>query len=530
MKKMIYSLAVLSCIFAACEKEDEEVAKKTSSDEMVTHGDSTTVHVFTYDKFFTNSDVLITKGDTSQISVSSVLINNLDKGTPKKGNVVVVWNKINEEPYYLRVTETSETEDRVLLNVSKAYPFEAIPDGDYKLSTDIYYNPNALRSLSNGDEYEASLYDDKEGTHHPMVIIEDRSNALMNNGSAVNSIDLQVTETDKMLRENGYIDVRELRNANASYDGTIIDINKELHPGVIGVPGMGKMIGNHGSWLGLFGGIEKLYKASDQDKFGNEFKAYVKIDTIRFRSKSTFHVEVKTSWGRPIFFEAYDHGSSDFEISNIGIGLGEACSGEHQLTYFNGKTFVFWICAVPVAIKVSPNLYFKYSYDAYALMDYRINYKKHNENTIGIRWEKDKGVTDLCKDNSTPATYKDWDNFDDFIGKTHLVFCGKASVGIYLRTSILLYNVFGPTLGLGVRADFAGEIGDEGQIDDLGNWTNHIPVDGYAKMDMAVAGELGAEVSILGKKLFNRAYDVYDFKTFNIFNYNLDSLEVFKKK
>lgn len=522
MKKLIYSLAVLSCIFAACEKDDEEVAPKPSSDAMVTHEDSTSVYVFTYDKFLTTSDVLITKGDTSQISVSSTLIKNMDKETPKKGNVVVVWNKINEEPYYLRVTETSETEDRVLLNVSKAYPFEAIPDGDYKLSTDIYYNPNALRSLSNGDEYEASLYDDKEGTHHPMVIIEDRSNALMNNGSAVNSIDLQVTETDKMFRENGYIDVRELRNANASFDGTIIDINKELHPGVIAVPGMGKSIGNHGGWIALFGGLEKLYKASDQDEFGIKMKAYAKIDTIRLKSKSTFHVEVKTSWGRPYFFEAYEKGSMDFEISNIGFGLGEGYSGECQLSYFPGKTFVFWICAVPVAIKVTPNLYFKYNYEAYAVMDYPINYKKHNENTIGIRWEKGKGVTDLCKDNSTPATYNEPADFKDFIGKSHLAFCGKASAGIYLRSSILLYNVVGPTLGLGVRTDLSGEIGDEGQFDDLGNWINHIPLEGYAKMDMAVAGELGAEVSLFGKKLFNRAYDVYDFKTFNLFDYKLD--------
>ena len=131
MKKMIYSLAVLSCIFAACEKEDEEVAKKTSSDEMVTHGDSTTVHVFTYDKFFTNSDVLITKGDTSQISVSSVLINNLDKGTPKKGNVVVVWNKINEKrPKKGSVLSSVifDTKIRFYFHISKSEMLMEIPN------------------------------------------------------------------------------------------------------------------------------------------------------------------------------------------------------------------------------------------------------------------------------------------------------------------------------------------------------------------------------------------------------------------
>lgn len=519
MKKIYYLMAFFAiAAFVGCENDDDE-NPNSAKEQQVSHADSVKVHVFCYDKYLTPTDVFVTKSDTSQISVSTTLIEKLNNGTPKKGNVVVVWNKKTDVPYYLRVKETSKSEDRLLLNVDKATAFEALPDGEYKFSTDVFCKPT-LMSTQNGEINEKGFYDEADSTYHPIVIIETKNTNLTNDND-VECIDRSVSMSEKIFEESGFIDVREFVTSNYTYDATVINFDKTFRIGVIPFPGLGKSVeGVHGGWLDLFGGMEKLKKAGGVEGFGTSFKAYAKIDSIRMSSKLSVHVDVRTSWMRPVYFEASVKKEGDFEVSNIGFGIGAGFSGEKQLTHFPSHTFVFWIGVVPVAIEVAPDIFFKYNVEAYGILDYPLLYKSHSTSTAGLRWEKDKGIKDLSS-SKDDSDYNKSSSFSDFVNKSRLAFHGNASAGVYLRTRILFYNLAGPTLGIGGRFDLSAEVGQGKQINDDGEWiSSYEAISGdYAKLSFAVAGEVGAEVSILGKSLFNRAWDVYDFKTYPIFSY-----------
>ncbi|GEM_PF-6741088 len=470
--------------------------------------------VYTYEEFSRGDEVKILDKDTTKISIDREFAGKADSILPKSGNVLVVWNDIMNEPFYLRVASVTEDDSVYTLTVDKASPFDAIPEGDYELSSEIYIDPKAV---PNGGKLSLDAFYNKETkTYHPFLI-KDESELLQSNSELYVGKDLsEKAPLSKTLEEKRYVDLRDAKLQSGSKDWTVIDIDKEFNPGVIAIPGLGKTIGDYqGSWLDSFGGIKKLEKAMDdndeKNPDGSPIKAYVRMDTLKFKSKANFHLSWTTSWLSIKGFDFYVDASQDIYVSNIGFGLGAGFAGDKKLTNFEGKGFTFSVLGVPVYIKIVPNFYLKYSMDAYAVMDYKINYAKHSTGKFGLNWKSGSDAS-VIKDGKSEYTYNEFHGLKEFISDSHIAFCGKASAGIYLRVAALLYNVVGLTGGLGFRIDLDARAGASTSYDDNGKWTGDVDVfdDSYIKLDGALAVEAGAEVTILGHTLFSKAYDVYD--------------------
>ncbi len=481
----------------------------------LTKEDSSTVVVYTYEEFSKGDEVKIIDGDTTEISIDKEFAGKADSIIPKPGNVLVIWNDIMNEPFYLRVTSFADEDSVYTLTVDKASPFEALPEGDYELSSEIYVNPNAVPNGGGKLSYDA-FYNKEKKVYHPFLI-KDESKLLQSNSELLTGKDLsEKAPLSKTLKEKRYVDLRDVKLQSGSVDWTVIDIDKEFNPGVIAIPGLGKTIGDYqGSWLDSFGGIKKLEKAMDdndeKNPDGSPIKAYVRMDTLKFKSKANFHLSWTTSWLSIKGFDFYVDATDDIYVSNIGFGLGAGFSGEKKLSDFEGKGFTFSIFGIPVYIKIVPNFYLKYSMEAYAVMDYKIKYAKHSTSRVGLAWKGGSDVS-VIKDGKTEFTYNEFHNFKEFINNSHIAFCGKASAGLYFRMAALFYNVVGPTAGIGFRIDLDSRAGASTSYDENGKWTGEVEVadDSYIKLDGALAVEAGAEVSILGHTLFSKAYDVYD--------------------
>jgi len=517
---IVLAVAASIAAFIGCSEDSEPTSPKKNEDIIANTNDQTMAIVYSYEEFSTGDEVSILNDDTTKISVDKEFAAKADSLIPEAGNILVIWDKIENEPYYLRVSTVQEDSSRYTIKVEKASPFDAIPSGDYELSSEIYIDPNAE---PNGGKLSPEAFYNKESkTYHPFLI-KSEPNPLQDNEESIVGIDLLEKHTlAKTLEEKSYVDLRDVKLQSGSEDWTIIDINTEFHPGIIAIPGLGKTIGDYqGSWLDAFGGIEKLSKAmeknGEKNPDGSPIKAYVRMDTLRFQSKLNFHLSWTTDWGIK-GFEFYATASQDVYLSDIGLGLGAGFSGDKQLTSFEGKGFTFWVYGVPVYIKIVPNLFFKYGMEAYGLMDYRVQYHKHSEGRAGLTWKSGQGVN-VIQDGHTEESHNEVHNFKQFVNNTQMVLCGKANAGIYLRVAALLYNVIGPTAGIGFRLDFDTRVGTASSYDDNGNWTGKVELtkDSYVELDGALAVEAGAEVTILGHTLFSKAYDVYDITKFKFF-------------
>lgn len=521
MKKIfpLFFIAMATiALYVGCS--DDSSSSASESEELLDLGnslmrtESSSIIVYTYEEFSKGNEVKIIDRDTTKITIDRKFAAKADSVIPKPGDILVIWNDINNEPFYLHVTSIVDDDPVYTLKVDKASPFDAIPEGDYELSSEIYIDPKAV---PNGGKLSLDAFYNKETkTYHPFLI-KDESGLLQGDDDLLIGKDLsEKAPLSKTLKEKRYVDLRDVKLQSGSVDWTVIDIDKEFNPGVIAIPGLGKTIGDYqGSWLDSFGGIKKLEKAMDdndeKNPDGSPIKAYVRMDTLKFKSKANFHLSWTTSWLSIKGFDFYVDASQDIYVSNIGFGLGAGFAGDKKLTNFEGKGFTFSVLGVPVYIKIVPNFYLKYSMDAYAVMDYKINYAKHSTGKFGLNWKSGSDAS-VIKDGKSEYTYNEFHGLKEFISDSHIAFCGKASAGIYLRVAALLYNVVGLTGGLGFRIDLDARAGASTSYDDNGKWTGDVDVfdDSYIKLDGALAVEAGAEVTILGHTLFSKAYDVYD--------------------
>lgn len=535
MRKLLLSFPILAlAFFAGCSNDSStsavaaEAEADTDADvgvalSMATHEDSSKVVVYRYDQFLSPGDVKIMDADTTQISVDTLYAKDVSD-LPKTGNVVVVWDAVNKAPFYLRVRSTKMDKERMLIDVDPATVFNAMPDGDYKFGTDIYFDPNKMNENSN-DLGAGVFYNKEDNSYHPVVVINEPEELSDENGIS-NTICYSCKENP--FEENEYVDVRKLVTANGSKSWNVINFDYEFHPGLIDISKAVKDADNYSYVLsglidkamtGNYDGIVPKDTGSSRGKAINTIKAFVRLDTLHYRSKVDLFLDISTSWGIPNKFAAYIKSEGGYDISNLGLGLGGASTGEFKLTNFSGKTFVFMVGVVPVAITIKPNLVFKYNAQAYALMNYNWQLKTTSTSKVGLSWEKGSSVKGINEGSSTRSANDG--NWKEIFSNLDLTLTGKASAGVYFKVACLLYNVAGPTLAVGYRFNLNGEFGSEKQFSNRGTWVGFIPDTGYVKLDGGWVVEAGAEVTLLGRKLFNKSYDVLKFWNHNFFDFQI---------
>lgn len=538
MKRFLWAFISLVAVFLACCSNDDSsssVSGEENKNSGYTVQDSATVLAYTFSRFLSDSDVKIVDEDTSRLSVDTAFANRIEEGLPSVANVIAVWDKITNFPFYVRVRNVQEKNGRLLIDVDKATVYDAMPNGKFEFSSELFFDPSKVNENDEEIPPEA-FYDEEKGIYHPMVLIPyNPESGSENDDDEVESVDKSDNQLVALAKENGYIDMRELVKSNwtGRFDETIFDINVDLHPGLLTIPGMGMELGDYqGSWLKLFGGMDKLQAAFAKENGFNPattkgdgktqqanpwtvVKAYVRVDTISYKLKTDFHLLFQVEWMVPQFFQCYFNINSSAYISDIGVGLGSGVSGEKRLTQFQGWNVVFSIGPIPISIVIAPNLYFKYNVQAYGLVDWRMQYKYTKVSQFGVRWEKGIGASKIEKISKDETKKNPFD-----LEHVDIIFTGKASAGLILRMSALLYGTAGPTVGTGVRLDLESQIGMSEQYDENGNKTGIGPKSGHVKLDAAIPLELGAEVKIGPWTLFSRAWDVTDLKNFNIFNYS----------
>ena len=312
MKRFLLALISSAAVFlASCSSDDSSSStsgeEKQNSEYSVK--DSATVLAYTFSRFLSDSDVKIVDEDTSRLSVDTAFANRIEEGLPSVANVIAVWDKITNFPFYVCVRNVQEKNGRLLIDVDKATVYDAMPNGKFEFSSELFFDPSKVNENDEEIPPEA-FYDEEKGIYHPMVLIPyNPESGSENDDDEVESVDKSDNQLVALAKENGYIDMRELVKSNwtGRFDETIFDINVDLHPGLLTIPGMGMELGDYqGSWLKLFGGMDKLQAAFAKENGFNPattkgdgktqqanpwtvVKAYVRVDTISYKLKTDFH-------------------------------------------------------------------------------------------------------------------------------------------------------------------------------------------------------------------------------------------------
>lgn len=510
--------------------EDAQTRLESSEDSVSMDADSSRVLVYSYDKFLTKNDVEILNTDTSRISVDEDFALSVDTDLPRQGNVLVVWDNKKRLPFYLRVASVKEESDRIVLDVDKATPFEALPsNSELNLSSEIYIDGEKLNANGADDAENSLFYDEANNTYHPVVIYQGQDY------SDDNEENFKSTELSKNAYDaafvDGVLDLREALRANFDWERktSFAGYDCKFTPGAFAIPGLGSMYGDfQGGMLNFFKGPGALDKAFRKNA-GNSYQAgildagkgYIRVDSLKIKNQVNFRLFLKTTWyGRLENFGLNVFVNGGYEISNIGGGIGAGVSGEKQLTHWPGFDVVFYIGPVPIAINFKPNFYFKYNLEAYGLFNYDLRYKYTMNDTVGFEWTRGKGFSDIKKVHHE-SSYNKAKDLRDFISKSNFIVNGTANVGLYFRVPVMFYYAAGPTIGIGLRGDIESKVGGTILYDESGNLEKFDPT-GSIKIDGAIPLEVGGEVDILGVKVFSRAYDVWDIGHWNILDLNVD--------
>lgn len=558
MKKLLVLPALVAAVFffACSDDSSSSSAKHESLTEELPEGDSTRVLVYSYDKFLSPKDVSILDEDTISISIDTTLAKKGaedDDEMPRVGNVIVIWEAVNKTPYYLRVKSVNPENDRLVMKVDKATPFEAIPKGDYHFSTEIFFDTRKMTDNGDGDvEIGADVfYDEENATYHPIVFINGQSDE---NGESAEYSSFTDNPFYKNFDETGVIDMRKALKSNFSVNKSaqLYDFDISFTPGVIEVTGVSSELKDYKSAFSENLFAKALSKWGDKDKKDDgkgekddgkgekddgkdddddeeeslldAAKAYIKIGTIRYKSSGSAHLNINTTWwGRPELFEVYFKGTTVVTLDSLGLGLGIGIDGQKQLTNWTPKSVVFQIGPVPVAIDFTWNLYFKYELSSYALLTYPINFIDSTTKKFGMQWKREGGFH-VINDKGGFRDFNAPKSFMDFVNQSRMAAVGEASVGIYLRIGAMIYGAGGPTVGLGARLDLDVETSTSGKalFDDEGSWVESNDVAGHINLDLAFPLELGGRIQIpvLNKTLFEKNYDVADLYSIPLLDLN----------
>ena len=161
---------------------------------------------------------------------------------------------------------------------------------------------------------------------------------------------------------------------------------------------------------------------------------------------------------------------------------------------------------IPVFIQFHPMFVFKYNLDAHIAAEYNIGLDTGIGFTTGFKWVRGDGVTPIGKVRPHFDIYKP-KSIADFLEHSRIAAEGNAQAAIVFRTAILIEALAGPTFGLGVKANLDLSIGADSDLDENGNYIGTRP-DARAYGYIAPIGEIGGEMSMLGYRIWNRAYDI----------------------
>ena len=495
--------------FTACSDSNEPEKEPENDPNVIIAGEDDPLGEpigIWYSDLRSESDVTITKSDTTELSISKALADSL--GIDNFVNRPMgIWDKKEHSPYLRRATEQRLVGDRYVLKVVRSSLAEVIGTRDVTLNTGIYYDPAAplspkTRAAAFGD-LEASKYVDDNDIIHPMAItFLGSSDNGSNSEDGIDPdapYDLSETYTiaelyamSKDPSNNIFDDIGDWFKSTAkkvaSAIETAVDYIVEKTTYTLDVDKSATIINTNTK-------LEHKEKFScgkeSSDTISVTFKCPIQFN-LDYTIKGKAQGSIKTVMVPiPSYLETYIDGYLDANPQLL-VGFSKELSlpkdkERINIVKFTGYKFVFSIGPVPVSITISPNVYLKFTASVAGNAYVGVSYDIATKFKAGFKYE---GGFSGIHDGEVVK------NEFDFLRPTAEI-TAKAGVGVFFGVDIILEELAGPTFSVGPQVTAEAKLKYVFPDDHL---------DFTAEAKAGIGGEVGGKISILG-------FDLAEWKT-----------------
>lgn len=162
MKKTLFALlsfAIVAVAFTSCSNDEPSVNAPSTQDAVQINK---AVKVLSYENFATPSDVTIENADSSNIAVSSTML-EAQSIKLEAGDVVCIWRAIDQEPFVRIIDNVSYDSSKTSFTSHAGTLADVLQDGEFNFSCEAFVDPSATNA-------EARYMSDAH-TYHPAVVI-----------------------------------------------------------------------------------------------------------------------------------------------------------------------------------------------------------------------------------------------------------------------------------------------------------------------------------------------------------------------
>jgi len=428
----------------------------------------------TFQNFINADDVMILNADTTQLSISKAYAEKMGI-TSFVNHPMGIWQKMECVPYIRKATGQELVGDRYIVDVVPATMAEVVGDKSVNLQTNIYVNNDThsvqtRAAADNIPEYAAKYIDNDNVVHPAAVLLTDPYGY----DKDVHYSDDQPSAAQTRAAQTGeyqYLTAEEIANGQTRWSTNLrlLEVSTEFD--------------------------KKVQFAAKGKKDSLEVQVKTGID-FGLNYFLTLEGGIKWNWCIPSpyvkKFETGVDGHFDLD-AEVMFRFKKEFDLEDKLrcnlAQFPGYTFTFFIGPIPVAIKITPNVFIKMDGKVSGCVETGFTYKYGNKFKGGISyvngdWSPIKGFEETAN------------KFDIIPAQAN--FSLETGVGLYLGADILIYDAAGPEFAVGPR--LGGQLKLEGipfkapkEVADLYN------IEGM--INLTINAVAGAKLKVLGYEI-----------------------------
>ena len=489
--------AAVTMTFTACSDELNDLGNKEQTAPEGADKSLLEAYGLTFENFINDNDVVILNADTTMLSVSKAYAEKMGISS-FVNHPMGIWHKMNQLPYLRKGIAQKLDGDRYIVDVVPATVAELIGDKEVMLSTGIYVNADAssmpTRAADTGMPEYAAKYVDEQNVIHPAVIHLTDPYGYDNDWNLPD--DRTIQTRSEVSGEYKYYTAEELASPVTRWGDRrrILSLNSTLEF-------------DHKFECGV--------SPNDTIRVNGKIPVDFSLDYfITLNGGVKWHACIPEPYVKK--FEAGLDGSFAFNPEcYIGFSEKLGIPKEKQrvdLAKFKGYSFTFWLGPVPVLIQCNPVLFMKVIASVEGNVRIGFKYEYENEFRAGVRYENNKGWTNLSyfREKKNEFTFK----------RPELNFQANAGLGFFLGVDVVVYGVAGPTLSVGpsIEGKMNLTISPWAQDESKKYLLN-------ASVDMKMQAVVGAKLAVMGYRLaeWNTSFNLAG--PWNIYKYPSDGTE-----
>ena len=428
----------------------------------------------TFQNFINADDVMILNADTTQLSISKAYAEKMGI-TSFVNHPMGIWQKMECVPYIRKATGQELVGDRYIVDVVPATMAEVVGDKSVNLQTNIYVNNDThsvqTRAAADNIPEYAAKYIDNDNVVHPAAVLLTDPYGYDKDVHYSDDLPSAAQTRAAQTGEYQYLTAEEIANGQTRWSTNLrlLEVSTEFD--------------------------KKVQFAAKGKKDSLEVQVKTGID-FGLNYFLTLEGGIKWNWCIPSpyvkKFETGVDGHFDLD-AEVMFRFKKEFDLEDKLrcnlAKFPGYTFTFFIGPIPVAIKITPNVFIKMDGKVSGCVETGFTYKYGNKFKGGISyvngdWSPIKGFEETAN------------KFDIIPAQAN--FSLETGVGLYLGADILIYDAAGPEFAVGPR--LGGQLKLEGipfkapkEVADLYN------VEGM--INLTINAVAGAKLKVLGYEI-----------------------------